>query len=365
MLPAGYTSGNRLLDDDIEMAPKTLVLESIEAELHPDSSTDTQSDYMRMEMLPEPMGEHVYSMMTAGFVHDYVALSSNTSRRYLHIARVLTFFIITVGTNNLQAGLIWTVKKKFADPGVRAIQKTYNEYELNMYGPDHVVISNGFTRGVTGWFNASAFSNLPAATQEAVCSITFGNSMLLALILALWSMTVFREMKDIVICFYRLCILVPTVSGGDKILEHHREEGTSTVVGLPPCLKLVIFMLSILTRFVMACVLLHQGCAWLTATTNLQDLLLNGLALEFIFALKETIYVALASHRNKLMVLGTLYPSVETGMADLDTSFQYFGSSILFALTVPSFVLSWIFLFQRVLPDYRWDVHVACHSTKV
>ncbi|CAE7515578.1 tpiA [Symbiodinium microadriaticum] len=58
----------------------------------------------------------------------------------------------------------------------------------------------------------------------------------------------------------------------------------------------------VLPRMIIACALCVMGCRWLTATDNLQEILVNGVALEFVISLESILYAVVVSGRNKLMV---------------------------------------------------------------
>merc|ERR1711862_456298 len=69
-------------------------------------------------------------------------------------------------------------------------------------------------------------------------------------------------------------------------------------MGLTVKIKVFFCLFMFVPRWAITSYLLWLGCRWLTATNDFADLILNAVALEFIMALKEFIYLALAPVMN-------------------------------------------------------------------
>lgn len=315
--------------------------------------------YMQLQPLASPLGETIYAMATAGIVHDYVRLSTGTEYKCRRVSRIMVLLGSVLFTVYFQKYLLGVVNDKFVAPAVEDIQSTYNDYELHMYGADRVSVSNRHVRGVPLFLNSTAFGSFPREQKDKLCNISMANPLFLTFVLALWTISCLQEVKDMLKFSLRILCRTPTATAACELLEHDQDEGTVQVVGLTKTLKGLLFFLMVVPRCMIAGSLLLLGCRWLTATIDMQDLFLNGLALEFIITLKDTFYVILSTHRNKIMTENThfveMLPPEELG------DWKEFGFiSIVFLVFVFGWVLTYIFWLQEVLPHYNWDVREFC-----
>merc|ERR1740123_1124412 len=130
------------------------------------------------------------------------------------------------------------------------------------------------------------------------------------------------------------------------------------LVGLTRGMRWVLFLIMFLPRMTVDIILIWLGCRWLVATSSFADVLLNAMALEFLLVFKDLFYTAIVPQRDKLETRQMLIPTRKT---EGPTYFGYLGS---FGWIVV--VLSWSYLYmrhlQRVLPDYKWDIHAVCKA---
>jgi len=145
------------------------------------------------------------------------------------------------------------------------------------------------------------------------------------------------------------------VASADYVLEK-AEEGAVAVIGLTFAMKTVIAFFCLFPRIVSVSVLNLLGCRWLMATNSLSDVLLNALALEFMMVLKELLYTTLASTRNKFLTENTLFMAPGPG----NLGIAGVVGSMAWAIVACLWVYLYIFHFQRVLPEYNWDVREVC-----
>jgi len=136
----------------------------------------------------------------------------------------------------------------------------------------------------------------------------------------------------------------------DEKCDHH-------VQGLTAPLKVFLACFVQLPRVVTLLSLLWLGARWLTATIGLDDVLLNGLALEFMVLLQELFYNVCISHRNRAET-EHLYikPFRDVNQASCCTFFD----AQIWGLISVAFVYLYVFHLQQVLPDYHWDVNDLC-----
>merc|ERR1719326_1684700 len=129
------------------------------------------------------------------------------------------------------------------------------------------------------------------------------------------------------------------------------------LVGLTPTVKGMICTFVIMPWLTNTCFLLWLGCRWLAATNDYGNLISNAVALEFILYLKDLVYSGLVSERNKRELEKTkILPDSKRQRA----GYQVYLGTFVWALLVVAWLWGYIFHFQAVLPEYRWDVKEVC-----
>merc|ERR1712007_397762 len=128
------------------------------------------------------------------------------------------------------------------------------------------------------------------------------------------------------------------------------------VVGLTYVVKAIIALIA-LVRLGICSILLWMGCRWLVATTNFGDLIRNAVALVFVLELKDFLYVILVPARNKRDLKNTnIAPPKEK---ENPSVFLFIGSFFWIPVTI-MWVFGYLYMFQQVLPGYRWDIEEVC-----
>jgi len=93
------------------------------------------------------------------------------------------------------------------------------------------------------------------------------------------------------------------------------------------------------------------------ATTNFGDLILNAVALVFVLELKNFSYVILVPARNKRDLQNTnIAPPKEK---ENPSVFLFIGSFFWIPVTI-MWVFGYLYMFQQVLPGYKWDIKEVC-----
>jgi hypothetical protein len=106
------------------------------------------------------------------------------------------------------------------------------------------------------------------------------------------------------------------------------------------------------------------GSRWLVSTVGFSDVLLNAVALAFVFELATLIYDAAVPYHTKEMVKSTRLPHVLS--KDSENCRNTFGTLLLLVVAAALAAcymfapLSWGPFAQHVLPDYKWDVCGVC-----
>eukprot|EP00930_Biecheleria_cincta_P063119 TRINITY_DN4861_c0_g1_i2.p1 TRINITY_DN4861_c0_g1~~TRINITY_DN4861_c0_g1_i2.p1 ORF type:complete len:422 (-),score=77.51 TRINITY_DN4861_c0_g1_i2:45-1310(-) len=317
-------------------------------------------DLETVDREPENLDEDVYGAGITALVRDSYSLVAGKGDLLLRISRLASSFLLMIFVVSLQ---IWTISQMqtlVCGRAVSEIRKIYGRYEFIMYGADinHIYLTpNGFPRGLDKkYFDQANFENLTSDEQDLACAIPFSQPKLLLPILFIWTLTIVADLRRCGDLFVRLILSTPTISSmQDAVVEGDGE--TQIIVGLTKTMKAALATTCIIPRWVIDVYLLWLGCRWLAATPSFSDLLLNSVALEFIVLLKDALYTGVVPDRNKRATQNTL---VQPWQKTEPANYRVFLSSFLLMAVTCAWVLYYVYRFQAVLPDYKWDVAATC-----
>jgi len=319
------------------------------------------------ELEPVELDEDTFGMSICSLTRDtyHIAKDGVTCNRVTRLGTSLGLVILTLF---LQIALLHYVKKFVSAHAVHDIREQYDVYEKYMYGCDKdearcVLTVNGKHRGKPEFLPATleeriaVLMSAPMADhREAVCHIPLSQPHFFSLILLIWTLTCFAELRKAFNVTQTL-VMLPTIKSMATALDEEAAEGEEHIVGLSFLLKTVMVVLMSVPRAGITFYLLWVGCRWLLATTSFGDLILNAVALEFILCIKEALYVAVMPIRNHFDLAKTRispYPkTMSSGPWNLMNSVCLLAVAIIW---VYFYMTSW----QQVLPGYKWDVHEVC-----
>ncbi|CAE8721848.1 unnamed protein product [Polarella glacialis] len=295
----------------------------------------------------------------ANTVHDLARLTIGTDSRCMRLSRLAISLIMVVVLMVLQAFLLISVNKLLCQSAVEHIRNLYSDYEVQMYHNHTVQLWTGFHRGIPGYFDPMQFNEFSAGDRQNLCQLPLSHAKYLSSILFVWTLTCFIELRLIIYQTIQVLFATPTVPSMSQALASTETPHEVEVVGLTLAVKALIGLLVLLPRYICILVLVWLGCRWLTATPCLGDVLLNGLALEFILVLKNLLYESFASKRSRLVVERTKFQPVDKFER---ATYRSFSGSIFWVVMAVTFVYAYVFYLQQVLPAYRWDIHPVCSS---
>jgi len=257
----------------------------------------------------------------------------------------------------LQIFLMIQIKRFVTAKAVHDVRIAYDAFETHMYAGHTITTANGYNRGVNGYFDPKLFHSLDSDVQSTACRISLSHPKFLVVILTIWTLSCVGEIKESYKAAVQMIFHTKTVNSMAYSLEHQDEGAHSlTLVGLTYCMKAIVACLA-LVRFAICGVLLWMGCRWLVATTNFGDLILNAVALVFILELKDFLYNILVPSRNKRDLQNTSIAPPEGG--ESPSFIRFMGSFFWIPVTI-IWVFAYIYMFQQVLPGYKWDVGAVC-----
>jgi hypothetical protein len=250
-----------------------------------------------------------------------------------------------------------------------------------MYNNNTYLNKNGKARGIDGFFNASMFEELDDDDKSDICNIPFSQLNFCFLILMLWCITCVADLKKCIEAFLSLIVFCDTVDDMKDSMCHWEYLKTEddddssdkkssdpgafdskkipimVITGLTAKVKVAFTFGIFIPELLVTAYILWLGCRWLVATNDWGDLVSNAVALEFTLQLKTLIYHAMTSERNKRDLGFTgIAPPWTKEAAGFGTYFTTVG----YILLSLAWVYMYIFHFQQVLPDYKWDVHQVC-----
>jgi len=316
-----------------------------------------------VNMPVEPLPEGVYGFVMASLIKDSADMKTHGM---IKLFRILSAFVIYLLMFCLQIFLLYETKQLVSPGEVANARETYGNYEKVMYmdaaGFSHTTTTDhGYARGIDGFFNISNFAKLSPDQRSAICTVPLSQPTFLFCILWIWTLTVLNQVRIAVNLAVRFMYL-PTI-GSDEVFEQEVLKPTENdgveVVALPIWLKAALVGWILIPRILMCFFLVWLGARWLTATLGFADVLLNALALAFTLELSELIYNAMIPYHSKLLVQRTFVKHLNKQEPE---NARTMFSMMLVGVVAAVFALLYIFVFQQVLPAYKWDVSEVCQS---
>jgi len=321
-----------------------------------------------------PLDEDTFGMALCSLSRDSHFLAEGFEvPRCMRLMTTLMLLVFTIG---LQIALLANTKKYVSAKGVHDIRISYGIFEEAIYqchGPDGKGELNSTLCETTKYGNVrglpdakptldvqrARLNTLSEGDQGNACRIPLSQPFFFYIILLIWTLTCFAELRKsltLTIEIYKL----KTVKSMTQALEKAEEEGAgdAVIIGLTCVVKLFMLLL-LLVRVAITVYLLWVGCRWLLSTNRFADLILNAIALEFILQLKELVHAVLVPARNAIELGKTTLKLAKADEKIKPGCKEFTGTS---AILLIAFLWVWFYMyhFQEVLPEYKWDVHDVC-----
>lgn len=335
----------------------------------------------------DKVDEDMYGFAIASLIQDTqgAARAATIRGRLMRSTRISLAMSLLLLQILLQAFMMMKILKLCAGESISNIREAYHTYEYVMYGnnPLHGTLTvNGKYRGKARYYQPENFDLLSDELKQQVCHIPFSQDKFFICVIFVWSIQCIAEFRRSVELYFIFASL-PTI---DSMVEATRQEkyreteaegaGLSSgptrrpigalsdgldiltiIQGITWPIRRIITFGILLPRILLTGFLLWLGCMWLAATNDFSDLVLNGVALEFMMWLKNFLGQASMSARSKqeLRSIIILPPSKK----EPATFSNYFGT-FLWVFSAFAFCCCYTYSWQRVLPQYRWDVRYVC-----
>jgi len=314
----------------------------------------------------QPMDVDIYGAAVSSCIRDMQVLTlgehqnADESIRAFRIVASLTMLWACVAG---QAFIAFMISSELSSVVVLKFRRLYDSYELAVYSPEALHLNiNGFHRGQPEGFQPLGFANLTNTEMHTICQMPFANDIFLVTILFIWTLSCVVDLRRAIGMLIDFVWMMPVVSLKDATVVVKGEdggEGEVTIVGIPVSMRIFLMLTIFLPRIALDGVILLLGCRWLVATSDMGDLILNAVALEFLLVLNSLVLQALVpSHgvkgleRTKVLSSSSRHESAVTALL----------STISWAVFASGFCIVYAYFCQDVLPDYQWDVRAVCSA---
>jgi len=304
-----------------------------------------------------------YGMSVCSLIRDSYFMSEEgpSAPRLIRIGISIGLVIMTIA---LQIFLLAKVKEFITAKAVHDIREVYDSYEFALCGAHTYLTVNGKHRCVDGFTPPLADMNKALLTmseddQEALCSIPLSQPSFFGVVLFIWTLTCMLEMRKAVSLQMQITMLETVDDMGQSMHQADDGEGAhdGVINAMTAWMKMLLTVIMFVPRMLVTGYLLWVGCRWLLATTDFTDLLMNAIALEFILLIKEGLYHALTparSHHDLTVTLMEPYPKKMT------STWWAFSNTVFLMIVAVGWVIFYMYYYQAVLPEYKWDVHNVC-----
>lgn len=307
--------------------------------------------------------QNTYAVAVSCMIRDWrwLALESSVDFEFLflrifRLSTVLWLMLFTVG---LQAWFVMALERYLCAHSVHDVRTAYNKFEQHMYA-GMVTNVDGNIRGIDGHFNASNFVTLTDDDRDSVCYNGLGQLRILVPVLLVWTVTVFWDMEKAGGMCYHAVRCTKTVFSMTESLNfknvYCQNDCDAVISGLTFWAKYALLTLMTVPRLAVDISLLVIGARWITAITDFEECVVGASSLNFVLQL-PTIMCVLVPDRlqretNGLMLL-PLSRWEGPSWRSLLGSFVFLP----FCLVLVAF---YVFFWQRVLIDYKWDTAGVC-----
>eukprot|EP00929_Paragymnodinium_shiwhaense_P014751 TRINITY_DN122709_c0_g1_i1.p1 TRINITY_DN122709_c0_g1~~TRINITY_DN122709_c0_g1_i1.p1 ORF type:complete len:513 (-),score=104.92 TRINITY_DN122709_c0_g1_i1:60-1598(-) len=311
------------------------------------------------------IGEDVYAAATMSIIRDmsHIYQPSGSKHGLLRWSRILYHVFLLLFATGIQLLILRGIMMFGMPTQVLAIRQAYDAFEIHMYKGKVFKTENGFARGLSrDFWDASLFETMDADAKEAACRIPMSEPSFLAGLLFLWTAICVGELRTTFTLFDRLILNTESAANMGEALSKKEDSDEDVVVKLTIGVKILITFVVLLPRVLITGFLVWVGCRWLTATNDFQNLVFNGVGLEFVLLTKDLVYKGLVSDwaQREVQNMKTL-----TLGEDNEPTPTAFLGSIQWGIMAIVWVYMYIFNLQRVLPQYNWDINEVCHPWRI
>jgi len=296
-------------------------------------------------------------------VKDLAELISGNWKEVHFIRFTFSIIVLALNTTIQMMMLVW-VNEFIVHPQVLDIQQHYKAYHEEAF--TSVPVTDKFQH-----FSEVGWNNFMADDEKAsLCQAALSNTPFISTVIFLWALRILQEFRDTDYLRQRVHDL-PDLSSSitfDEMVQENRKDETGEVshdiVALTGSVRAGLYVLIVIPKYIIACVLLWLGSRWLVSTESFSDLILNVMALEFIIGVDELFFLSLFPSRMAEHVAMVKFAPPWTNHVAQIHDEQHTISAFRASIGCLCLAVAWVVLYlralQMVLPGYQYDLWEKC-----
>jgi len=287
---------------------------------------------------------------------------------WLNMYRLAYVLAVLIVNYVFQFLMLWWIADFVVQPSVHSVQHVYAEFHGRFFTADGEFMRDTWDGATSDW---------DVHYKKQLCHMVFSKFYFLWLVLMLWVMIMvieFRNNTKLLVDVFKVpaCpnshpeLMIRTTGGGFE--ETEADDDKLLVVGLTPFVRILVFLIILIPKFIIGACLMMLGMCWLSATESFSELILNSLALEFVIGIDDHLFEALLpeAYREdmKKVVLHiprktlTMQEQIHEDWVQWKTSTFYF---LFFSVFSYCYLTHLQFLpVLGILPYFRHDIAEAC-----
>lgn len=332
------------------------------------TGTYTLNDLRNARKTNSDLPQNMWGVTILVLVED---LPLMVAREYsmVKLLKCAYFFALSIANVSVQVMLVHWGRMFITAPSVNQIQGHYLKFHQEMFNND-------------GEFNDDLWGSFEH--KASLCEAAMSQAPFLCTMLMLWTLRILIEVKEVLLLAKDLWD-IPSLPDGcgladmtindfdisstditdrtSRITEGPQDKPANRIIALTRGVRFSLYAFVVLPRLGIALYLLVMGCQWLSSTEGLQDLILNALAMEFIFDIDELIFEALFPKLVRDVLEASQLEIIEdTKHSWNDRLVPGIFFNLLCGSLATGWVLSYYFYLEQVLPNYGYDLKSLCYD---
>lgn len=329
---------------------------------------------------PDPIDldfKDMYGLAVSAVVRDMRSCVVSHKTAAVRVGALAVTMLTLMTVLGLQIFMLQSAETLVAASAVGSIRQLYDRYEVGMYGNNRsrmVRTSNNYYRGREEFFDADNFRLISADEKKQICQIPLSQPTFFTTLISVWSFTVISDIRKGLDLMLRMLYCTPTITSlADALqLPHLYEEPVDrraqigsgptgdqvcVIAGLTVWAKGVLLTFVFVPRFIVDLWLLDLGSLWLTATPNFHELVFNTVALEFILSMNVIVFHTMVPRQSTMDMKNT---RILPPLAKIHVTPWNGLAAFAWGILALGYAITYVYIMQPVLPQYRWDVGSVC-----
>ncbi|CAK9004371.1 unnamed protein product [Durusdinium trenchii] len=254
----------------------------------------------RSRTLTIPLDVDIYGAAVSSCIRDMQVLalgSHQNADESIRAFRIVASLLMLWTCIFVQGFVSYMAASQLSSDVILKFRRLYDSYELMVYRGDSLQLTpNGFHRGQPAGYRPAGFAYLSEDKMHEICQMPLANDLFLLVVLLIWTLSCVVDLRRAICMLMDFTITLPTNPLKDSTIVAEAvdgEDGDVTIVGIPVGMRIFLTLAVFLPRLILDAVILYLGCRWLVATSDMGDLILNAVALEFVLVLNSLVCQAL------------------------------------------------------------------------